>query len=45
MQKGVVGISFYSYWSYPLTNSTADLEAAQRCKDFLFGWYDILPPF
>ncbi|XP_047059687.1 beta-glucosidase 3-like isoform X1 [Lolium rigidum] len=42
MQKGVVGISFYSYWSYPLTNSTADLEAAQRCKDFLFGW--ILDP-
>ncbi|KAM0852523.1 hypothetical protein ACQ4PT_051697 [Festuca glaucescens] len=42
MQKGVVGINVYSYWSYPLTNSTADLEAAQRCKDFLFGW--ILEP-
>jgi beta-glucosidase len=45
MQKGVVGINVYSYWSYPLTNSTVDLEATQRCKDFLFGWYDILPPF
>ncbi|KAM0883668.1 hypothetical protein ACQ4PT_031489 [Festuca glaucescens] len=42
MQKGVVGINVYSYWSYPLTNSTADLEAVQRCKDFLFGW--ILEP-
>lgn len=44
VQKGVVGINIYSYWSYPLTNSTADLEATQRYKDFLFGWYDILPP-
>ncbi|VAH80981.1 unnamed protein product [Triticum turgidum subsp. durum] len=42
MQKGVVGISIYSYWSYPLTNSTVDLDASQRCKDFLFGW--ILDP-
>lgn len=42
VQKGVVGINIYSYWSYPLTNSTADLEASQRCKDFLFGW--ILEP-
>uniref|UniRef100_A0ACD5W432 Uncharacterized protein n=1 Tax=Avena sativa TaxID=4498 RepID=A0ACD5W432_AVESA len=42
MQKGVVGINVYSHWSYPLTNSTVDLEATQRCKDFLFGW--ILDP-
>uniref|UniRef100_A0A8R7PVU1 4-hydroxy-7-methoxy-3-oxo-3,4-dihydro-2H-1,4-benzoxazin-2-yl glucosidebeta-D-glucosidase n=1 Tax=Triticum urartu TaxID=4572 RepID=A0A8R7PVU1_TRIUA len=42
MQKGVVGISMYSYWSYSLTNSTVDLDATQRCKDFLFGW--ILDP-
>ncbi|KAF7032413.1 hypothetical protein CFC21_043586 [Triticum aestivum] len=38
MQKGVVGVSIYSYWSYPLTNSTVDLDATQRCKDFFFGW-------
>ncbi|KAM3352170.1 hypothetical protein ACQJBY_023809 [Aegilops geniculata] len=41
-QKGIVGINIYSYWSYPLTNATADLEATQRCKDFLYGW--ILEP-
>uniref|UniRef100_A0ACD5YWQ8 Uncharacterized protein n=1 Tax=Avena sativa TaxID=4498 RepID=A0ACD5YWQ8_AVESA len=37
-QKGVVGINIYSFWSYPLTQSTVDLEATQRCKDFMFGW-------
>ncbi|XP_020150990.1 beta-glucosidase 2 [Aegilops tauschii subsp. strangulata] len=37
-QKGIVGINIYSYWSYPLTNATVDLEATQRCKDFLYGW-------
>uniref|UniRef100_A0ACD5W076 Uncharacterized protein n=1 Tax=Avena sativa TaxID=4498 RepID=A0ACD5W076_AVESA len=42
IQKGIVGINIYSYWSYPLTNSTVDFEATQRCKDFLFGW--ILDP-
>jgi len=42
MQKGVVGISVFSYWIYPLTNFTLDLEATQRYKDFLFGW--ILEP-
>ncbi|KAM3352172.1 hypothetical protein ACQJBY_023810 [Aegilops geniculata] len=42
MQKGVVGISIYSFWSYPLTNSTVDLEATRRCIDFYFGW--ILDP-
>ncbi|XP_044972907.1 beta-glucosidase 2-like [Hordeum vulgare subsp. vulgare] len=42
MQKGVIGISIYSFWSYPLTNSTVDLDATRRCKDFFFGW--ILDP-
>uniref|UniRef100_A0A453FS76 Uncharacterized protein n=1 Tax=Aegilops tauschii subsp. strangulata TaxID=200361 RepID=A0A453FS76_AEGTS len=42
MQKGVIGISIYSFWSYPLTNSTVDLDATWRCKDFFFGW--ILDP-
>uniref|UniRef100_A0A453ALW5 Uncharacterized protein n=1 Tax=Aegilops tauschii subsp. strangulata TaxID=200361 RepID=A0A453ALW5_AEGTS len=42
VQKGVVGINIYSFWSYPFTDSTADLEATQRCKDFMFGW--ILEP-
>ncbi|KAM3354008.1 hypothetical protein ACQJBY_024928 [Aegilops geniculata] len=42
MQKGVVGLSTYSIWPYPMTNSTADLEATKRCMDFLLGW--ILEP-
>ncbi|XBI66305.1 hypothetical protein VPH35_045918 [Triticum aestivum] len=42
MQKGVIGISMYYFWSYPLTNSTVDLDATWRCKDFFFGWYDII---
>ncbi|PNT68821.1 beta-glucosidase 5-like isoform X2 [Brachypodium distachyon] len=37
-QKGVVGINIYSFWSYPLTNSSVDLKATQRAKDFIFGW-------
>lgn len=42
VQKGVVGINIYTMWSYPLTNSTADLEATQRFLDFYSGW--ILEP-
>ncbi|OQU87738.1 hypothetical protein SORBI_3003G332700 [Sorghum bicolor] len=42
VQKGVVGINIYTMWAYPLTNSTADLEASQRFLDFYCGW--ILEP-
>nr|BAD82684.1 beta-primeverosidase-like protein [Oryza sativa Japonica Group] len=38
LQKGIVGINVLSLWSYPLTDSTADLQAAQRYKDFTYGW-------
>uniref|UniRef100_J3L562 4-hydroxy-7-methoxy-3-oxo-3,4-dihydro-2H-1,4-benzoxazin-2-yl glucosidebeta-D-glucosidase n=1 Tax=Oryza brachyantha TaxID=4533 RepID=J3L562_ORYBR len=38
LQKGMVGINMLSLWSYPLTNSTADVHAAQRYKDFNYGW-------
>ncbi|RLM92641.1 beta-glucosidase 5-like [Panicum miliaceum] len=38
VQKGVVGINIYTLWPYPLTNSTADLEATQRFRDFYLGW-------
>uniref|UniRef100_A0A0E0N3Z8 4-hydroxy-7-methoxy-3-oxo-3,4-dihydro-2H-1,4-benzoxazin-2-yl glucosidebeta-D-glucosidase n=1 Tax=Oryza rufipogon TaxID=4529 RepID=A0A0E0N3Z8_ORYRU len=37
LQKGIVGINMFSLWSYPLTNSIADLQAAQRYKDFSYG--------
>ncbi|CAM0884546.1 unnamed protein product [Alopecurus aequalis] len=43
VQKGAVGINVYSSWSYPLTNSDVDQEAAKRYLDFVFGW--ILQPF
>ncbi|KAK3162262.1 hypothetical protein QOZ80_1BG0087510 [Eleusine coracana subsp. coracana] len=42
-QKGVVGINIYTFWPYSLTNTTVDLEATKRCRDFYFGW--ILEPF
>ncbi|GJM92784.1 hypothetical protein PR202_ga09282 [Eleusine coracana subsp. coracana] len=42
-QKGVVGINVYTFWPYSLTNTTVDLEATKRCRDFYFGW--ILEPF
>uniref|UniRef100_A0A0E0JQ64 Uncharacterized protein n=1 Tax=Oryza punctata TaxID=4537 RepID=A0A0E0JQ64_ORYPU len=37
LQKGIVGINIISLWSYPLSDSTADLQAAQRYKDFTYG--------
>ncbi|XP_037410140.1 beta-glucosidase 5-like [Triticum dicoccoides] len=37
MQKGVVGLSIYSLWPYPMTNSTEDLEATKGCMDFFLG--------
>ncbi|KAL6853788.1 hypothetical protein ACP4OV_019817 [Aristida adscensionis] len=42
VQKGFVGLNVYTFWPYPLTNSTTDLEATQRVQDFYFGW--ILEP-
>uniref|UniRef100_J3L561 4-hydroxy-7-methoxy-3-oxo-3,4-dihydro-2H-1,4-benzoxazin-2-yl glucosidebeta-D-glucosidase n=1 Tax=Oryza brachyantha TaxID=4533 RepID=J3L561_ORYBR len=38
LQKGIVGINVFTLWCYPLTNSTADLHAVQRYKDFTYGW-------
>ncbi|XP_058083767.1 beta-glucosidase 22-like isoform X3 [Magnolia sinica] len=37
-QKGLIGLNVYSYWFIPLTNSTADVNAAQRALDFSNGW-------
>ncbi|XP_052140811.1 beta-glucosidase 5 [Oryza glaberrima] len=36
--KGIIGISVYTFWAYPLTNSTVDLEATKRCQDFIVHW-------
>ncbi|KAG5539001.1 hypothetical protein RHGRI_019526 [Rhododendron griersonianum] len=35
-QKGQIGITLVCYWMVPLTESTADKEAAQRAIDFMF---------
>ena len=37
-QKGTIGIKNDCMWYEPLTNSTADKEAAQRGLEFWFGW-------
>ncbi|XP_038980495.1 beta-glucosidase 22-like [Phoenix dactylifera] len=38
MQKGWIGLNVYTFWAYPFTNSTADVQAAQRSLDFMIGW-------
>ncbi|KAF5464680.1 hypothetical protein F2P56_014741 [Juglans regia] len=37
-QHGFIGINVFGYWFVPLTNSSDDKIAAQRAKDFFFGW-------
>ncbi|XP_047323231.1 beta-glucosidase 40-like [Impatiens glandulifera] len=38
-QKGSIGVAFNVIWFEPLTNSTSDIEAAQRAQDFQLGWF------
>ncbi|CAL5352302.1 unnamed protein product [Camellia sinensis] len=38
-QQGFIGINVYAYWPLPYTNTTEDVIAAQRTKDFLIGWF------
>ncbi|OAY49522.1 beta-glucosidase 11 [Manihot esculenta] len=37
-QHGVIGITLYAFWLLPLSNSTEDINAAGRARDFFFGW-------
>jgi len=37
-QNGVIGITLYSIWYEPLSESKLDQKAAERAIDFLFGW-------
>ncbi|XP_058070349.1 beta-glucosidase 6 [Magnolia sinica] len=38
-QKGTLGISLDVMWFEPMTNTPADIDAAQRAQDFQFGWF------
>ncbi|XVF04938.1 hypothetical protein REPUB_Repub05bG0127700 [Reevesia pubescens] len=38
-QHGLIGLNLFAYWYVPLTNSTKDIIAAQRAKDFYIGWF------
>ncbi|KAH7299285.1 hypothetical protein KP509_24G003600 [Ceratopteris richardii] len=38
-QNGAIGIALWHRWFEPLTNTSADLAAAQRATDFLLGWF------
>lgn len=38
-QRGSLGIAFDVMWFEPATNSTGDIEAAQRAQDFQLGWF------
>nr|ACO95143.1 beta-thioglucoside glucohydrolase [Carica papaya] len=38
-QKGNIGITLIANWYYPLRNTVADTNAAQRAQDFKLGWF------
>ncbi|XP_077254147.1 beta-glucosidase 12-like [Tasmannia lanceolata] len=38
-QKGVIGMTLNCDWQLPYSNSTADIDAAKRAVDFMYGWY------
>ncbi|KAK2637128.1 hypothetical protein Ddye_031920 [Dipteronia dyeriana] len=37
-QKGVIGISIYTFWAVPKYDTVASHKAASRALDFMFGW-------
>ncbi|KAI8545738.1 hypothetical protein RHMOL_Rhmol07G0061300 [Rhododendron molle] len=38
-QKGQIGITLVTYWFLPYSNSKANVIAAQRALDFMYGWF------
>eukprot|EP00250_Pteridium_aquilinum_P014750 c22177_g1_i2 orf=188-1795(+) len=38
-QNGSIGIALWHRWFEPLTDSEADIAAAQRSSEFLLGWF------
>ncbi|KAJ0037371.1 hypothetical protein Pint_24094 [Pistacia integerrima] len=39
IQKGKIGITLVSHWMVPYSKKKADVKAAYRALDFMFGWY------
>nr|CAA64442.1 beta glucosidase [Manihot esculenta] len=40
-QNGKIGITLFTYWFEPLSNSTDDMQASRTALDFMFGlWMD-----
>ncbi|KAK7373944.1 hypothetical protein VNO80_07366 [Phaseolus coccineus] len=39
MQQGIIGLNIVSFGYLPKTNSTDDVRAAQRARDFNIGWF------
>ncbi|ESW12260.1 hypothetical protein PHAVU_008G097700 [Phaseolus vulgaris] len=39
MQHGIIGLNIISFGYLPKTNSTDDIRAAQRARDFNIGWF------
>ncbi|XP_020261598.1 beta-glucosidase 22-like [Asparagus officinalis] len=37
-QKGWIGLNVYTFWPIPISNSSANVEAAKRATDFIMGW-------
>ncbi|KAF3436443.1 hypothetical protein FNV43_RR23535 [Rhamnella rubrinervis] len=38
-QQGFIGLSIYTLWYTPFTDSKEDIIATQRANDFLIGWF------
>ncbi|XP_021894244.1 cyanogenic beta-glucosidase-like [Carica papaya] len=39
IQRGHIGITLVANWFWPLTDTKADIDAAQRAQDFKLGWF------
>ncbi|KAJ4711677.1 putative Beta-glucosidase [Melia azedarach] len=38
-QKGLIGITLYTFWAVPKFQTVASRDAATRALDFMFGWF------
>ncbi|KAL8542391.1 hypothetical protein ACS0TY_003310 [Phlomoides rotata] len=38
-QNGEIGITLFSHWFVPYSNSRLDFKAARRALDFMYGWF------